>query len=212
MFYWFIKLLFWPAARFYFRMGVRGRENIPESGAALIAANHFSYLDPPCLGSASPRKVHFIIKRGVYEKFMMRWFYRWMEAVPVRESQADLEAIRISLEILGKGEVIGIFPQGQRISAEEEIKWLNGASFMAAKAGCPIIPCAIMGTEKALGLKKFFPRPVKISVVFGKPLAFAEVKAGQIRKEDIKSLTDSVFEKIMELSKNREHDPKGALQ
>ena len=202
MFYWFIKLLFWPAAQFYFRMSVRGRENIPESGAALIAANHFSYLDPPCLGSASPRKVHFVIKRSVYEKFMQNWFYRWMETIPVRESQADLDAIRNSLEILSRGDVIGIFPQGQRISGENESKWLNGASFMAAKAGCPVIPCAIIGTEKALGLNKVFPRPVKIQVVFGKPLSFAGEKTGKIKKEDISSLTNSVFQEIMDLRKN----------
>ncbi len=208
MFYWLIKLLFWPFARFYFRMTIRGKKNIPKHGPALIASNHSSFLDPACLGSASPRKVHFIIKRKVYKKFMQQWFYRWMETIPVRESEADIDAIKKAIRMLRNGSIVGIFPQGSVSSEEKELSWLNGVSFIAAKAQCPTIPCAIIGTEKALKRHDIFPKPYKIQVIFGKTLFYPAGEETRVKKEKIASFTESLFREMRELKQSGDAEHK----
>ncbi|MEW5806651.1 MAG: lysophospholipid acyltransferase family protein [Acidobacteriota bacterium] len=201
MFYWLIKGLFWPLARFYFRMDVRGRENVPENGAALLAANHSSYLDSPCLGSACHRKIHFMIKRRFYDKFMQGWFYRWMETIPVRESEADLDALRSAIRALEDGSIVGIFPEGT-IYRGRELKWMHGASFLAAKSESPAIPVAIIGADRALSHRGIFPKPIKIKVLFGKPLQFPKGEDGRIKKEDIASFSHAILKAINELKES----------
>lgn len=207
MFYWFIKWLFWPAAKFYFRMEVRGKENIPGNGPALLAANHSSYLDSPCLGSACPRKVRFIIKRRFYDRFLQGRFYRWMETIPVREAEADLDALKSAIHALQNGSVVGIFPEGRIRRENREWRWMHGASFIAAKSGSFTIPVAIINSDRALRYGSVFPKPLKIKVLFGKALQFPQGGDGKVRKEDIISFSHAILQEINAL-KEKEANPR----
>ncbi len=202
MFYWLIKGLFWPVAKIYFRLRILGVENIPKNGPALLVANHSSYLDPACLGSACPRKVHFLIKRLVFEKLMQKWFYRWMESIPINEGYPDLNAIKMALKMLKEGEIIGIFPEGQRNVEMQSSNWEHGVSLLAAKSGSPLIPVAIVGTDKALGINRFMPKPLSISIIFGNPILFPDLEKRNIKREDFISFSTLLFEKIKDLKEN----------
>lgn len=199
MFYWFIKGLFWVVSKLYFRVRILGLENIPKKGPVLLVANHSSFLDPACLGSACPRKVHFLIKKIIHEKFMQKWFYRWMETIPVDEDSADLAAIRMALKRLQRGEVIGIFPEGTRSIEMQASKWMRGVALLAAKSKSVLIPVAIVGTDKALGINKFMPRPLSIGVIFGNPLLFPEMEKKNIKRDDLISFSNLLFESIRDL-------------
>lgn len=168
-FYWFVKALFWPAGRFYFRMEVLGR--VPPSGPLILAANHSSFLDPPALGSACPRPVRFVITRRVHDKRGQRWFYERMRSIPVvDDGSPDHGAMRTCLRALSNGEVVGIFPEGGGFDPHGKIRSAReGVALLAMRAGVPLVPVAIEGTHRALPLGGIFPRPVKIRVTFGEP-------------------------------------------
>ncbi|MFQ5701369.1 MAG: lysophospholipid acyltransferase family protein [Acidobacteriota bacterium] len=117
LFYWLIKSLAWPMTHFYVRMSVEGDRAIPRAGACIVVANHRSYADPVLLGSAFPRRIHFLIARPVYRLYRMRWFYYMMGSIPVSRKAPDPGAMKRALRILRGGGVIGIFPEGQRVGA-----------------------------------------------------------------------------------------------
>lgn len=170
MFYWFIKGMFWPLAKIYFRLARRGLEHLPCRGPAILVANHASFLDPPALGSACPRKVHFLIMRAVYDLARFRWFYVGMEAIPVSSGQQDALSLRRAIRALREGKVVGVFPEGERQPDGQVGEAQLGASLLAARTGAPVVPVGIRGTYEALPPHGLFPWPKKIEVVFGEPL------------------------------------------
>ncbi len=210
MFYWLIKALFWPVSRIYFRMKIIGRENIPKEGPALLVANHSSYLDPACLGSASPRKIHFLISNRVYKKFLQTWFYRWMETIPIQQHSAELSSIRSALKMLQEGKVIGIFPEGTRTATMQLSNWMHGVALIAARSAGPTVPVAILGSGRALPINRFIPWPLSIWVIFGKPLHFPREKSKNIKRENMIAFSTMIFEKIRNLKNEYEIKSTGA--
>ena len=114
MFYWLIKGIAWPIRILYFRIEVEGVEHLPRRGGAIVISNHSSYLDAGILGSILPRKLHFIVLSSMYARWRLRWFYWGMDTIPVRRDRADPAAIRRALQVVKRGSVLGVFPEGGR--------------------------------------------------------------------------------------------------
>ena len=114
MFYALINLLFWPLRKFYFRLSTHGLENFPAQGPVIVVSNHASYLDAGVLGGALPRMIHFIVLTRMFELRRLRWFYVGMRTIPVDPGAGQRAPIRRCLEVLRRGEVVGIFPEGSR--------------------------------------------------------------------------------------------------
>src|SRR5262245_19794954 len=172
MFYAFVKLFFALPVRIYLRIKVRGMQNVPASGAAILVANHASFLDPIVLGSACPRKIHFIVLREMYDWWRLRWFYWGMETIPVRKED-EARAIKAALGCLKRGKVIGIFPEGGRSLDGILQDGKPGAALLAALSGASVIPTRIRGAFESLPMGGRFPRPARVSVHFGDALQFA---------------------------------------
>ncbi len=170
MFYWFIKGMFWPLGAIYFRLRRRGLQHLPRRGPAILAANHSSYLDPPALGCACPRKVHFLIMRAMYDQLRFRWFYAGMEAIPVSADQQDALSLRRALRALREGRVIGVFPEGERRRDGQVGEGRLGAALLAARSGAVVVPVGIRGAYEAMPPRGIFPWPKRVEVVFGEPL------------------------------------------
>ena len=153
----------------YFRFTVSGKENIPRTGGAVIAANHASYLDPPAVGIAMPRKLNFMAKEELFKIPVLGPIIKALGAFPVRRASGDRAALTRALELLDHGQLMGIFPQGRRAS-NQELALRGGAVFLALKAQVPLIPVAVLGSDKAWGVGRKLPRPTKIRVVIGKPI------------------------------------------
>ena len=170
--YRFASHLFFPAV---FRLAggwrVTGRENLPRTGPALIAANHLSYLDPPTVGTAVRfRRTYYFAKEELFYNPLFAALIRACYAFPVNREGDDKEAFRHAIALLKAGELLTVFPEGGR-SPDGTLQPLGrGAALIAARAGAPIIPCALYGTSHVLPLHaKFFHRGF-IQVSFAPPL------------------------------------------
>lgn len=144
-----------------YRLNVIGKENIPKSGPVIICSNHISNFDPPIVGITSTRDIHFMAKGELFDKPILGRLLKAINAFPVKRGLADRNALRLGLDILKKGETLGLFPEGTRSKTGELGKPLPGVGFFALRSEATIVPCAIIGPYKALK---------KVTVVYGKPM------------------------------------------
>ncbi|HUS81505.1 MAG TPA: lysophospholipid acyltransferase family protein [Armatimonadota bacterium] len=148
---------------------VIGRERVPSEGGAVIASNHLSFLDPPAVGAALRRRTYYFAKSELFVP-VFGAIIRKCYAFPVERGGADTGATRAAIELLRAGELMVMFPEGTR-SHDGELHELNlGAPLLASRAGVPIIPAAVWGTDRVLpvGARFFHRGPVCIS--FGEPI------------------------------------------
>jgi len=119
---------------------------LPKQGAALLASNHISGLDPLMLIAACRRPVRFMIAREEYERFGLRWFFRAGGCIPVERSGKPEKAFRDALSALKKGEVVGIFPEGGiHLSAHPPRHLKRGVAVLAELSGAPVYPVRVSG-------------------------------------------------------------------
>jgi 1-acyl-sn-glycerol-3-phosphate acyltransferase len=173
MFYSFVRLFFFPLVRIYLRLKTEGAEKVPLQGPALIAANHASFLDAIVLGSACPRRIHFVVLQSMYDWWRLRWFYWGMQTIPLRAEEADPRAVKQALARLRHGSVVGIYPEGGRSEDGRLQPPKPGAALLAVASGAPVIPAWIEGAWSCWRPKTWFPLPGRVRVVFGEPLYFS---------------------------------------
>ncbi len=149
------------AAKVIFRLRDPGRNLIPASGPVILAANHTSDWDPPVLGIASSRIPYYMAKAELFRKPLVRRLLTWVGAFPLNRRDADTGAIRTALEILGRGEVLAMFPEGTRSRDGLLRSARPGVSMLARRSGAPVVPTYISGTARPLrGLTVAFGPPV----------------------------------------------------
>ena len=179
------------------RLEVRGRENIPQEGKVLLVANHRSYLDPPLVAFAvKKRPVFFMAKSELFEMPILGSLIKhWGNAFPVKRGKADLTALKTALELLNKGELVCIFPEGQRAPKGKFLRGKWGAGMVAIKAKAPIVPCLIEGSEALIGKEGLVNGLPKVTITFGKPFTIDL----EDRKENYQKAADIMMERIKEL-------------
>ncbi len=193
MFYDLLKKFLYVVFKVLLRLEIEGEENIPLEGALVIASNHISLLDPPVLGVAATRKVHFMAKKELFVP-VLGTFYRYLGAFPVQRGGADRAAIKQGLDILRNGHTLAIFPEGTRSKTGLLGKAEPGALMMAGKTDACIVPACVDGTD-LLRSGRLWP---KVKVRFGAPLYFPE---GKLTKEILREHTDTLMERIAALQK-----------
>jgi len=198
-FYWTVKTLAWPVTRTYTRMRVAGVSNVPARGACIVVANHTSYADAVLLGSACRRRLSFIITRPIYRLKRLRWFYYMMGSIPVAAQTADPSALRQAMRVLGRGDAIAIFPEGQRMAGGSPGAGKEGVALLACRTGAPVIPAAIIGAHRAMPIGSAFPRPVAVRVVFGAPMTFPPVEGRRASREQMREFSGRVMQAIRDL-------------
>lgn len=179
------------------------RERIPRKGGAMICANHVSFLDPPALGSALlPRRTYYMAKKELFEVPLLGWLIRSLYAFPVERGTTDREAIRHGIELLGKGELLVVFPEGSR-SPDGSLQPGNiGPALMAAKAGAPIIPAAIKDSAKVMPLGGGLHRG-RVLIDFGEPIHPEQFGDGRLDKSQLQAFTEALMSAIEGLQKEQ---------
>ena len=192
MFYKIFKVL----CRIWFglilRTRVIGVENIPKDGAFILAANHVSNWDPPFLGTFMSREVCYMGKEELFSNPVMAWVCRNRHVFPVKRGAADKSAIKTAIKLLKDGKCFGIFPEGTRSKTGKLGKAEPGVSLIAAMTKAPIIPAAIVNTEKIFSREKFLPR---LAVIYGTPIKFTG------STKDKQALADFAQEIMNEIAK-----------
>ena len=189
-----------PLVKLLFRLEVRGREFIPRTGPFLLASNHLSYLDPPVLGVASPRVLHFMASASLFNHPGFGWLIRHLNAFPLRRDEQDPASIRLALQHLRQGRVLVVFPEGGRSRTGQLGKARPGIGLLAAHAKVPVVPVCLSGTDQALPRNARFIRPHKVSVHFGKPLFFTEHPSSKgDRRASYQAFADQVMASLAEI-------------
>ena len=155
------------------RLRVYGAERMPESGGLVVAANHFSWIDPPALGAASPRTLYYMAKVEAHRVPGLGQLMRSFGAFPVRRGESDRDAVRMMRQIVADGNALGMFAEGTRQRAGVPGPVQPGAAMVAITEGVPVIPAAIHGSHE-WRLGNFKP----VSIAWGAPMTFDGLPRG----------------------------------
>jgi len=189
------------------RPTVVGRQNVPATGPFIIASNHLSFIDSMVIPLMAPRRVGYLAKAEYFtgtgiSGWLTRTLFTALGALPVeREThRAAQAALDTAMTVLNAGGGFGIYPEGTRSRDGRLARGKTGVGWLALTADCPVVPVAVVGTDRVQPIGASWPRPHHVSVIFGAPLTFPELKGkagnGKARRE----VTDTIMEAIAELS------------
>jgi 1-acyl-sn-glycerol-3-phosphate acyltransferase len=182
--YQIVRFIVTSFCRTWCRMTVEGRENVPATGAYLLAPTHRSILDTPIASGVTRRRMRFM---GADKYWKNKAFGRLLTALggfPVTRGTADREALKRCIAVLEQGEPLVLFPEGERKSGPIVQPLFDGAAFVAVKAGVPIVPVGIGGSERAMPKGAKFISPRKVHVAIGKPLQTTAVTGSPKAQRD----------------------------
>jgi 1-acyl-sn-glycerol-3-phosphate acyltransferase len=184
-----LRIVAIPILAIVARVQLRGRYNVPRRGPYILVANHLSWLDIPLIPAYLPGKVIYMAKEELFTG-RIGWLVRFLGAFPVKRGEGDRQALRAADELLKRGKVLVIFPEGTRSKTRTMAKAHSGMGMIALRAGVPVVPVAIWGSEYVL---KKFGAPVTIS--YGEPVTLRP-KGNKITREDIDNATNEVMQRI----------------
>lgn len=177
----------------WFRMRVEGHERLQVNGGVIIAPTHRSNLDGPLVGSSSHRRVRYLGKDSLFRPAAAGWAMRSLGSFPVRRGEADLDAMRVAKEMLEAGECMLVFPEGSRQEGDSIGEIYDGTAWLASKAGSPVVPVGIAGTEVAMPTGSKFPSRVPVTVVVGEVLDPPKAADGErVKRSDLKEWTEQL--------------------
>lgn len=210
MLYWVLKyVLLGPLLRLIYRPKATGLENIPKTGAAIIASNHLAVADSIFMPMAAPRRIKFLAKHEYFTQpgikgWAKRMFFGGTGNVPVDRSSgsAAQAALDTGVRILREGDLLGIYPEGTRSPDGRLYKGKTGLARMALEAEVPVIPVAMVGTDRVnrIGSARWRIMPGVIEVRFGTPLDFSRYYGMAGDRFVERSMADEIMYSLMELS------------
>ena len=196
-----------PVAKLVWRPTVHGLEHVPMTGGVLLASNHLSFADSMVIPIVVPRRVSFLAKSDYFtgtglKGALSKAYFEGMGMLPVDrdDTKAAMASLDVALEVLGRGEAFGIYPEGTRSRDGRVYRGRTGVAHLALTAGVPVVPVGLVGTEKLQPVGARFPRVVPVTVSFGAPIhvtgRYDGVPLGRARRE----VTDEIMAAIQELS------------
>ncbi|MFZ8900312.1 MAG: lysophospholipid acyltransferase family protein [Ilumatobacteraceae bacterium] len=206
VFYQFARFVVVSFCRIYLRMSVDGQENVPDTGAFVLAPIHRSYIDTPIASGCTRRRLRFMGKDSLWKKQPFRWTLSALGGFPVSRGTADREAILRSIQVLESGEPLVLFPEGERKSGPVVQPLFDGAAYVACKAGVPIVPVGIGGSELAMGKGAKWIRPRKVHVIIGRPLPVPSRVDGRMPRAAVREtslLLHSELQRLFDAAERR---------
>ncbi|MCC3270585.1 1-acyl-sn-glycerol-3-phosphate acyltransferase [Arthrobacter gengyunqii] len=208
MFYWVMKTIFiGPVVNLLFRPWVKGMDNVPETGPAVLVSNHLSFSDSIFLPLAVPRPVSFLAKseyftgKGLKGKLTAA-FFRLTNQLPMDRSggAASASSLNAGVDVLENGGLLGIYPEGTRSPDGRLYRGKTGVAKLVLKTGVPVIPVAMIGTDKVQPIGRKIPNIRRIGIIVGEPLDFSRYAGMENDRFIQRSVTDEIMYELMRLS------------
>lgn len=196
IFYRFAHAVVWGVCKMCFRVKIIGKERVPKQGAFVAAPSHRSYVDTPFCAFVTRRRIRFMGKQELFRNKFGAWLFGALGAFPVARGTVDRSALREARAVLERGEPLAIFPEGTRRTGPVIGELFEGAAYLATKAGVPIVPVGIGGSEEILARGAKFPRFKRVVVVVGEPL---QPPARGANRVEIAALTERLHRVLQEL-------------
>jgi 1-acyl-sn-glycerol-3-phosphate acyltransferase len=196
-----LRWVMWLAARVWFRPVVTGADRVPARGAVILAINHLAVIDSFVVALMLRRRVAFLAKAEYFEG-RRAILFRAFGAVPVRRQhrRAALAALEAAGEVLARGEAFAIHPEGTRSLDGRLHRGRTGVAQLALSSGAPVVPVAVIGTDRAQPAGIRIPRPRRITIRFGDPLDFQRYSGMEGAPAIRRAITDEIMYAILELS------------
>lgn len=192
----FVLLLF---CRAYFRLSIEGRENVPKTGAFILAPIHRSNVDTPIASATTSRRLRFMGKDSLWKIRPVGSVLSALGGFPVSRGTVDLEALKRCRGVLALGEPIVMFPEGTRQFGPEIQPLFDGAAYLAIKANVPIVPVGIGGTQDVMPKGKKMIYPKKCVMIIGEPIHPPQAQNGRTPRTATTELTARLKTSLQEL-------------
>lgn len=187
----FVKFLF----VIFSETDIQGLSNVPDEGGCILAMNHLSRLDPPLAYITLKRRDMTALVADKYKTFPgINWLVKLFNGIWVNREDADIKAMKEARDYLRNGGILGIAPEGTRSDTRALIPAKTGVAFLAEKAGVPLVPIAVWGTEKAFSDLLHFHR-AQISLRFGESFMLPRLDRRD-REASLERNTDEIMCRI----------------
>lgn len=214
MAYFFLKnFVLGPILQLIFRPWIRGKHHVPKSGGAILASNHLSFSDSIFLPLKVSRPVTFLAKSDYFtgkgiKGALTRWFFKATGQLPIDRSggKASEDSLNTGLGVLERGLLLGIYPEGTRSPNGKLYRGRTGIARMALESGVPVVPVAMIDTEKVQAIGQSLPRVRRVGVVMGEPLDFSRFAGMEGERAVLRAVTDRIVYEIMQLSGQQYED------
>ena len=198
MLYRLVRAVVVGVCRAGWRVKVIGRDRLPSRGAYILAPSHRSLMDIPFLSLVTPRRIHFMAKQELMGIPGLGATFRTLGAFAVARDGSDARALRTALEMLAGDEPLAVYPEGTRGAGPKIGDLHEGAAYLAVRAGVPIVPVGIAGSEEIMGSGKSLPRPGRATVVVGPPLLPPPRSGSVVKRDVVRELTGRLRDALQE--------------
>ncbi|WP_040164130.1 lysophospholipid acyltransferase family protein [Microbacterium gorillae] len=214
MFYWLMKyVVIGPIIKAIFRPWVTGRVHIPRTGAAILASNHLSFADSIFLPLMIDRPVSFLAKSDYFtgkgiKGWATRMFFKGTGQLPIDRSggKASEASLNTGLRVLGRGDLLGIYPEGTRSPDGHLYRGRTGIARMALEAKVPVVPVIMVDTDTMMPIGQRMPRIQRVGVVIGEPLDFSRFEGMESDRYILRSITDEIMVSLQQLGEQTYED------
>ncbi|HJA03895.1 MAG TPA: 1-acyl-sn-glycerol-3-phosphate acyltransferase [Candidatus Microbacterium stercoravium] len=201
MFYWILKhVLVGPIVKGLFRPWISGAENVPKQGAAILASNHLSVMDSVFLPLMLERPMSFLAKSEYFtgkgiKGWATKWFMKGTGQIAIDRSggSASEAALNTALQVVGRGDLLGIYPEGTRSPDGRMYKGRTGIARMALVSKVPVVPVVMVDTAEVLPIGSSRPRIMRVGIVIGEPLDFSRYEGLEDDRFVLRSVTDEIM-------------------
>ncbi len=182
------------------RLTIEGRQNLPSTGGFVLAPVHRSYIDTPISSCLTRRRLRFMGKDTLWRYRWSGWLLSALGGFPVTRGSADREALRRCVAVLEAGEPVVLYPEGERKSGPTVHPLFDGAVYVALRAGVPIVPVGIGGSERVMPKGARFLHPHRVHVIVGSPIASPPpATSGRVPRSTIRRHSDELHATLQEL-------------
>ena len=214
MFYWLMKyIVIGPLLKAIFRPWIVGRRNVPPEGAAILASNHLSFIDSVFLPLMIDRPMSFLAKSDYFtgkglKGWATRMFMKGTGQIPIDRTggKASEASLNTGLQVLGHGDLLGIYPEGTRSPDGRLYRGRTGLARMALEAHVPVIPVVMVDTDTVMPIGRRLPHIGRVGMVLGEPLDFSRFAGMEGDRYILRSVTDEIMVALQRLGEQTYDD------